>query len=84
MLNTGQEKLYPPTDVSVPLQCHAQLLSVKFENLVHSIFRNENSTMEINESYFVVLHWQQWQPAASAPVCFTKNYMQKGIDVSKV
>ena len=35
--------------------------------------------MEINESY-----WQQWQPAASAPVCFTKNYIQKGIDVSKV
>ena len=48
--------------------------------------------MEINESYFGVLHWQQWQPPAPAPVCFTKNYMQKsksfkifkGIDVSKV
>ena len=75
MLNTGQEKLYPPTDVSVPLQCHAQLLSVKFENLVHSIFRNENSTMEINVSYFSVLHWQQWQPHVSTSACFTSSLL---------
>ena len=42
-----RETLYPLTNVSVPLQCHQQLLSVKFENLVRSIFRNENSTEEI-------------------------------------
>ena len=53
------------------LACRPQLLSVKFENLVHSIFRNENSTLEINVSHFEVLHWQQWQPPASAPgYCF--------------
>ena len=40
---------------------------VKFENLVLSIFRNENSTLEINVSHSGVLHWQQWQPLASAP-----------------
>ena len=60
MLKTRQqEKLYPPTDVNVPLQCHPQLLSVKFENLAYSIFRNENSIMENNVSHFGVLHWQQ-------------------------
>ena len=48
-------------------QCRSQLLSVKFENLVHSIFRNENSTLEIDVSHFGVLHWQQLQPLASAP-----------------
>ena len=68
MLKTGQqEKLYLPTDVSVSQQCRPQLLSVKFENLVHSIFRNENLTLEINVSHFGVLHWQQWQPPASPP-----------------
>ena len=68
VLKTGQqEKLYPPTDASVSQQCRPQLLSVKFENLVHSIFRNENSTLEINVSHFGVLHWQQWQPPVSAP-----------------
>ena len=42
VLKTGQqEKLYPPTDVSVSQQCRPQLLSVKFENLAHNIFRNE-------------------------------------------
>ena len=65
--NGQQEKLYSPTDVNVPLQCHPQLLLDRFENLVHSIFRNENSTMEINVSFLGVLHWQQWQPMASAP-----------------
>ena len=35
MLKTGQqEKLHPPTDVSVSLQCRPQLHLVKFENLV--------------------------------------------------
>ena len=57
-----QEKLYPPTDASVSQQRRPQLLSAKFENLVHSIFRNETSTLEINVSHFGVLHWQQWQP----------------------
>ena len=64
---TGQqEKLYPPTDVSVSQQCCPQLPSVKFENLVHSIFISENSTLEINVSHFGVPHWQQWQPPAPA------------------
>ena len=43
--------------------CHAQLVSIKFENLVHSIFRKE-------KSYFGVLHcqqWRQWQHPTSAP-----------------
>ena len=68
MLKIGQqEKLYPPTNISVSLQCPPQLLLVKFENLVDNIFRNEYSTMEINVSHFEVLHWQQWQPPASDP-----------------
>ena len=62
-----QEKLYPPINVSILLQYHPQQLLVKFENLVHSIFRNENSTMEINVSYFRMMHWQQWQPPAFVP-----------------
>ena len=65
--NGQQEKLYSPTDVSISQQCRPQLLSVKFENLVHSIFRNEKLTLEINVSNFGVLHWQQWQPPACAP-----------------
>ena len=77
MLKTGQqEKLYPPTDISVSQQCRPQLLSVKFENSVLSIFRNENSTLEINVSHFGVLHWQQWQPPASAP---NKNIRQLNV-----
>ena len=69
MLKTGQqEKFYSSTDVSVSQQCRAQLLSVKLQNLVHSIFRNENSTLEINVSHFGLLHWQYWQPPASVPV----------------
>ena len=59
-----QEKLYPPT---ISLQCRPQLLSVKFDNLIHSIFRNENSTLKINVSHFGVLHWQQRQHPASSP-----------------
>ena len=53
--------------VSHCLQCCSQLLSVKLDNLPHSIFRNENSTLEINVTQFGVLHWQQWQPFASTP-----------------
>ena len=56
------------------MQCLPHLLLVKFVVhssqyfLVHSFFRNENSTLEINVSHFGVLHWQQWQTPASAPV----------------
>ena len=65
---TGQQEkfMFQPISAS-PLQCRPKLLLVKFENLVHSIFRNKNSTLEINVSHFEVLHWQQWQPPASAP-----------------
>ena len=60
VLETGpQEKLYPPTDVSISLQCRPQLLLVKFENLVHSTFRNKNSTLEMDVSHLGVLHLQQ-------------------------
>ena len=52
---------------SLAVQCRLHLLLVKFENLVHGFFRNENSTLETNVSHFGVLHWQQWQPPASAP-----------------
>ena len=48
------------------LQCRPHLSSVKFENLVQSCFRNENSTLEINMSHFGVLHCHQWQPPTSA------------------
>ena len=74
VLKTGQqEKLYPPTDVSVSQQRRPQLLSAKFENLVHSIFRNETSTLEINVCHFGVMHWQQWQP----PVSLSKDKKNK-------
>ena len=60
VLETGQqEKLYPPTDVSISLQCRPQLLLVKFENLVHSTFRNKNSTLEMDVSHLGMLHLQQ-------------------------
>ena len=70
--NGATRKLYPPTDVSVSQQRRPQLLSAKFENLVQSIIRNETSTLEINVSHFGVLHWQQWQPPASAPAFMTQ------------
>ena len=57
----------PPAYDSILLQWRPQLLSDRFENLIHNIFRNKNSTLEINESFFGVLHWQQWQPPASTP-----------------
>ena len=69
--NGTTRKVYPITNDNVALQCHPELLSVKFENLVHSIFRNENSTMEINVSFFGVLQGQQWQPHASVLVKHT-------------
>ena len=61
-----QETFYPPTDVTASLQCRPQLLLVRFENLVSSIFRNEKSALRINVSHFGVLQWQQWQSPASA------------------
>ena len=57
----------PPAYDSISPQCHSQLLSDRIENLIPNIFRNENSTLEINVSLFGVLHCQQWQPFASAP-----------------
>ena len=45
-------------DVGFPLQYCSQLLSLKFEGLIHKTFRNENLILEINVSYFKVLHWQ--------------------------
>ena len=41
---------------SISPQCRPQLLSDRIENLIHNIFRNENSTLEINVSLFGVLH----------------------------
>ena len=40
--------------------------------------------MEINESYFVVLHWQQWQPAALKITCKKVLMYQKYSDTSRV
>ena len=40
----------------------------QFENFIHNIFRNEKSTLEINVTHFLVLHWQQWQSSRSTPV----------------
>ena len=51
-----------PTSVSHSLHCCPHILLVKFENLVHSTFRNKNSNLEINVGHFGVLYWQQWQP----------------------
>ena len=61
MSKLGQQgKLYPPTNISALLQCHPHLVLVKCEKLVYSISTKENS-------YFGVMHWQQWQPPASTP-----------------
>ena len=65
--NGTVRKNVPPAYGSISLQCHPQLLSDRFENLLHNIFRNENSTLEINVSLFGMLHWQQWQLPVSAP-----------------
>ena len=60
MSKLGQQgKLYPPTNISALLQCHPHLVLVKCEKLVYSISTKENS-------YFGVMHWQQWQPPASS------------------
>ena len=61
-------KSVPPTDDSVLPQCRPQLLLDWFGNLIHNIFRIENSTLEVNVNLFRVLHWQQWQPPESASV----------------
>ena len=66
-VKNGTRKIVSSNRASRSLQCRPHLLSVKFENLVHRFFRNENSNLEINVSHFGVLHWQQWQPPASAP-----------------
>ena len=63
--NGTVRKNVPPAYGSISPQCHPQLLSDRFENLLHNVFRNENSTLETNVSLFGVLHWQQWQPPAS-------------------
>ena len=60
-------KNVPPIIDSVSLECHPQLLSDRFENLIHNISRYKNSTLEIDVSLFGVLHWQQWQSNTSAP-----------------
>ena len=57
--------------------------SVRFENLVHDIFGNENSTMEINVRYFGVLHWQQWQPPASTPHFYLQPHCIRGNFIKK-
>ena len=62
---TRKNCVLQPISASRSLQCHPHLLLVNFENLVHCIFRNKYSTLEINVSHFGVLHWQQWQPPAS-------------------
>ena len=61
------QKNVPPAYDSISLQCLPQLLSDRFENLIHNILRNESSTLEINVSLFGVLHWQQWQAPTSTP-----------------
>ena len=67
VLKTGkQEKLYPPTDVSVSQQCRPQLRSVRFEDLVHNIFRNENLTLEINVSHFGVTSFPCIRPCGDS------------------
>ena len=60
-------KNVPPAYGSISPQCRPQLLSDRFENVIHNIFRSANSTLEINVRLFGVLHWQQLQPPASAP-----------------
>ena len=51
-VKNGTRKVVSSKQASRSLQCRPHLLSVKFENLVHSIFRNENSALEINVSHF--------------------------------
>ena len=67
-VKNGTRKIVSSNPASRSLQCCPHLLSVKFENLVHRSFRNKNSNLESNVSHFGVLHWQQRQPPACAPV----------------
>ena len=56
LLKTGQqETLYPSTHVRASPQCRPQLILVKFENLIHSIFKNEKSALEINVRHLSAL-----------------------------
>ena len=56
VLKTGQqETLYPSTHVRASPQCRPQLILVKFENLIHSIFKNEKSALEINVRHLSAL-----------------------------
>ena len=63
-VKSGTRKIISSNRASRSLQCRPHLLSLKFENLVHRFFRNENSNLEINVSHFGVRHRQQWQPPA--------------------
>ena len=60
--NGAAKILYPPTSVSISLQCCPDLILVRFENLVHNIFRNKKSTLEINVSNFGVRHCSSGSP----------------------
>ena len=56
VLKTGQqETLYPSTHVRASPQCRPQLILVKFENLIHSIFKNEKSALEIHVRHLSAL-----------------------------
>ena len=65
-VKNGTRKIASSNRTSRSMQYRPHLLSVKSENLVHWFFRKENSNLEANVSHFGVLHWQQWQPPASA------------------
>ena len=63
-VKNGTRKIVPSNRTSRSMQCRPHLLLVKSD---HWFFRKENSNLETNVSHFGVLHWQQWQPSASAP-----------------
>ena len=48
--NETIRKNVPAAYDNISPQCHPQLLSDRLENLIHNIFGNENSTLEINVS----------------------------------
>ena len=66
-VKNGTRKIVSSNRASCSLQCRQHLRLVKFENLVHRLFRNKNPNLGINVSHFGVLHWQQWWPPASTP-----------------
>ena len=68
MLKTEKQKnkkIFQPVSASRYSVAHRFLL-VRFQNLLHNILTNENSTLETNVSHFGVLHWHQWYPTAYA------------------